>query len=360
MSVINSFNYIQKYPLLEKFGIYNLDDEQYQNDIKLITKTFLYVVNNQIKDISEINIDWFGYPYDGIYKVIEFNNLCNIKTIKLLIKDINPAIDTLNVALTNYDAKKHNLFEYTEYEETDKFNRIHKKYKIDTFTIVLAYHKSYIYSQNYRSIIEHELKHAFDLQNIYHVTSELMNKDIIAAESILYNYIENAIENSQLNDSDFNIKYTKLIDINKNYKTEYYNDPYIIFPLLSDMLYYMNKSEISARLVQFKYQDDIAETSGLYKEYDKLCENIMKYSSDIVKKLINAIILQCDYSNIYNIKFKDSSNAYIANTNKLFKFYKKRITYFLKTCDKLLTIIKPTKISNYLPFRIPQWVKELN
>ena len=186
MSVINSFNYIQKYPLLEKFGIYNLDDEQYQNDIKLITKTFLQVVNNQIKDISEINIDWFGYPYDGIYKVIEFNNLCNIKTIKLLIKDINPHIDTLNVALTNYDAKQHNLFEYTEYEETDKFNRIHKKYKIDTFTIVLVYHKPYIYSQNYRSIIEHELKHVFDLQNIYHVTSELMNKDIITAESILY------------------------------------------------------------------------------------------------------------------------------------------------------------------------------
>ena len=98
MSVINSFNYIQKYPLLEKFGIYNLDDEQYQNDIKLITKTFLQVVNNQIKDIPEINIGWFGYPYDGIYKVIEFNNLCNIKAIKLLIKDINPSIDTLNVA----------------------------------------------------------------------------------------------------------------------------------------------------------------------------------------------------------------------------------------------------------------------
>lgn len=71
MSVIHAFNGLQRYELLERSGILNLDDKKYQDEIKTITKTFLSATAGyDIDNMTEINIDWFGYPYDGTYYLL--------------------------------------------------------------------------------------------------------------------------------------------------------------------------------------------------------------------------------------------------------------------------------------------------
>lgn len=342
MAVISVFDSIQKYPLLEKFGILNLDDKKYQDDIKDITRTFLDVVQNRINDYSNVYINWFGYPYDGIYKLIKFNNKCNINNVQLLIKHIPPGGNEINALLSNQAAVDNGYFNI-------------ENNKIDTCTILLIYNKQYIYSTNYKSIIEHELKHAFDILTEYKGVTELMNKDIITKETMFDAEIQKMIDTKQLSNNQYTISLTELKKINNNYVQKYSNDYKIMFPIMSDMLYYMNKSEVSARLVQLKVDNDIKNTTELYLEYYKLCDNIINYATNHVKSFINEIMEIAEYDKIYNIQFNKGP---VSNVNKLFKFYKKRIKHFLKHCEQLLN--ESHDISYYfVNTGIPKWVREL-
>lgn len=322
MSSIYAFKNFQTYELLEKFGIINLEDPKYQKDIQDITKT---IVQN-IKSNNHIytTLPYFNYPLDSNYIQIFVNNKCNIDKIQILIKNM----DSINAnicdcfILSNQQNIKDGYFKYNE-----KLN------KIEFCTIVLQISFTYWYN-NIDRLIEHELKHLYDLLQEYKGKTELMNKDISFSDTIKDYY--------QLPDMSFTIPDLK--KINDNYKTDFADNKNIIIPLMSDMLYYMNKSEISARLLQIKYKEHIEETINLYKEYNRICDNIITYASDNIKKHINTdFIIDSDYSSIYGLNFNLSNNAYISNVKKLFEFYKKRIKHFIIQAHKLLSITESVK-----------------
>lgn len=343
MSVIHAFNGLQQYELLERSGILNLDDKKYQDEIKTITKTFLSATAGyDIDNMSEVNIDWFGYPYDGMYYLLQFKNMCNINNIQLLIKPTNNPNDIMNVLLANDAAVNHGYFKI-------------QNNRIDICTIVLVYHTKYIHNIDYKSLIQHELKHAYDILMEYHGSNEQMNKDIITKEFFFDTKITDIVDPNIFGDNEYSIPLWKLKKINQQYKEKYYNDYRVTFALLSDMLYYMNKSEVSARLIQFKCSEDYEESIYLYDEYNTLCDNIINYASDRVKNFINDIIHSADYENIYHIKFNGGA---IANTNKLFKFYKKRIKHFIMHCRNLLK--ESHSFSYYfIPNGAPRWIRDL-
>lgn len=322
MATLKIFRGIQTYPLLEKYGIINLEEPKYLNDIKNITKEIVNVIKNGNKKYKVTQLKYYEKSDPLRYKYIDipFYNKCNIKELHILLKD------------------------YSEFEAVVLFNKkniddnyfIYKNGKVEKCTLLVYVPFIRWADQRIDHIIEHELKHLYDLITEYHGNSELMNKDIIYSETdqeLLYNSNSLTLED--------------LISYNNLYKKYYYNSITNILPIMSDMLYYMNKSEISARLLQVKYKENIQNIKRLYQEYYKFCNNILVYASDNVKKYINnKFIINANYSSIYNISFKNSNDAYQSNVKKLMNFYIKRISHFLKQCDKLLSYKTESIINN--------------
>lgn len=266
--------------LFEKFGIINFDDSLYQNDIKYITDeiySFITTGKSHIKVHKEtLNDDYLGDQYNGDYNVMRFTKVCNINSILFYLQNI----DELNDYII-----KHNLQAQFIEDVVVMTNDYGKKKgwyvqngcKTLGITIFILYSKRTITKLKLSGIIEHELKHVFDQNTIYKNNLQLMNKDVIVAAQI-----ENYITNSNI------LAYNNIINNLNN--IQLYSNTNIIYPLFCNLLYYMNKSEISARLAQHKY-NQVNDAKNLYMQYEQILNNILEYSSQSFIKFINSNII---------------------------------------------------------------------
>lgn len=307
--------------LFERYGIVKYDDKQYQNDLKEIEYDLLTVIIGKSDRYTEVDFDLPDYGSLGTFKLIKFENKCNISELLILLQqDYRNNLDC--ILLSNDAAKKNKFY-------------VKNGQQILRATILITY-KNYRDFENNRlaGLIEHELKHLFDQNKKYNDDSFKMNKDVVLLDSEFYDFINTeAIKTFHTNIEDSIASTVKLSKINDVYLSVYYDNCTLILPFIADMLYYLNESEISARLTQIKWKDDMSKTRDLYQQFYKLCENIIKYADYNVKEYLNNIINKFNFSEIYNIKFGNDINK---NVQKLLNLYMKRIHHFIKQCDKLI------------------------
>lgn len=322
--------YTGKQFLYERFGIINYDDNDYQNDIKTIGVEIVKFIRTGCSQYYKGTYTLppeLGDTFSGDYEEFIFSNFCNIDTLRVYICDLDPI--NVQMILNGFQPYEEDcILLSNEYAKENRFY-IQNGCKTKVLSICVNYTKRNISIDNISGLIEHELKHLFDQNKEYKDKAEQMNKDVITSNDIMY-------DNQEIfNDVKIQRSYKNFITFYNDKK--YYNDTSIVPLLLVDLLYYMNKSEVSTRLIQQKYNKLFPNSpKRLYVKYQDICNNIINYASDDVKKCINEYILTYNFSNIYNIKFSNNHSSYISNTNKLFKFYIKRLNHFIKNCDKML------------------------
>lgn len=314
-----AIKYSGKQFLFERFGIINYDDKDYQKDIEVIGKeitNFILTGCSQYYRGTQTLPDKFGDAFAGDYEYFIFQNFCNIDRLQIYIFNL----DHINLQMIHRGMQPYeddSILLSNEYAKENHFY-VQNGCKTKVATICINYSSCNITEDNFNGIVEHELKHLFDQNTEYKNEAQLMNKDVMTSEKILQD-IPDDVKQAYNNFSVF-------------YNDIKYYTPGIIPLLLGDLLYYMNKSEISARLVQQKY-NKVYFAKKLYKKFVDICNNIITKSSDTFKKKLNQYIIDYNFDDIYGIKF---NNNYISNTNKLCKFYLKRLDHFIKNCDKIL------------------------
>ena len=255
--MLDDSDLIYKSNLFERNGIINYDDSKYQHDLLYIENTLLKIISGKEKHTdTHLMIDFPEYgKYKGIYELYTFDNVCNIEQLYILLQKVPIGNEVATILISNKD-KEHKLY-------------IQDGCKTLRATIIIKYSLSWFESYRLSGLIEHELKHLFDLNKEYKSDCNKMNKDALIIESF-YEFInkERKYNGWLYSKFDKTIAHPDiLIDINKQYKAKYYINCTLVLPFIADMLYYLNKSEISARLTQVKWKDDMTQIIDLYTQF---------------------------------------------------------------------------------------------
>ena len=323
-SLLENVKYLYyKSNLLERSGIIHYDNEQYQKDLQYIEYELLSVIVGKSDNYDIIDFKIPGLSlYHGRYKLIQFHDKCNIIELHVLLQETNKGSESATI-LIGEDDIQNGLY-------------IQDGCKSILVTIIVKYTRDWLETYRLGGIIEHELKHLFDQNKKFKNSLSHMNKDIILRNKEFIPYIHNQADkfNKKIDISIADI--FLLQDINTSYKLKYKKDIWIIYPFFADMLYYLNESEISARLVQIKWADEIEDTRNLYSQFYNLCNNILNYAESNVKRFMCILMVKFNFDKLYNIKIKKSENDIDKNVETILQFFMKRINHFIKQCDKII------------------------
>ena len=336
--------------LQEKYGIFEYDNNEFNNDIKDISLTIFYEVyhNDNIQYDSEIKDIYEGKLYKKY--TIQFNNsswlnICNIY-IQLDDDFTDTGIVDSFVLSKDTDIITNKETNYTiNFDNQISFPYNVKNNKIDICSIVIIINPYLIKSFNIIfNVIRHELKHIY-----YMFMSKKANDEI--------NYDIKHMNNLNL------INISLYNDKNKlSYKQQNQlitcNNILLFFKKFS---YLLNKSEIFARLENI--HNDIKQNINNIDIQDKqLLNNISKISSSLqdyqqLYKAINDLISNLNDNIKYQfgqLYLKEISNFY------KYKFIQKNdyIKGFDNFCNYFLKIIKNKIFKNALMLYKIEKVKE--
>lgn len=214
--------------------------------------------------------------------------------------------------------------------------------KINYMSIVLSLPDGIFNSNDIVGIILHEMRHWFDFIP-KHFNSDELNRDI----NFFHKY---AKENEYI---------TEYWNYSKEERDEFIHDLTVddLFTLICDMMYYLNLSEIRARLVTFaqsvdevksmggkKYHgfgaDSIAIYTGLYNMLRAIRKGYSKDKKDEFAKKYNRL-----FERVYNTKASLTDENSNENVKKKFRHYGK---YDYRAFDYLMTFYISRIRSNFI------------
>lgn len=297
---INTRAIENKLPILEKWGIIEFDNDRYNNLVRQIKSDVLDVIHNkkcpQLCSIGSL---------DNVYVLsYETDDICDwLDKLYILIMT-----DEHGVTEDSYDSLTVNGLTISIDNEIVEISKIEDA-KLKNGTISLE-----IFNEPERlmSILHHELKYLYDLYiNKYAKQNIQFNSELIKSENIRTNL--------NLNDRDLNYYFS--------YKRQYENkiNLHIIFEMLIYAVYFMDRSEITARLTNSIKRDN-NDDADLYTTY--------KYVFEELKD--NLSVEDKDNFNKQYIKyFKEIYNDKITSIDVLLNLFIKRIdNLFLKQYRK--------------------------
>lgn len=268
--------------LHESYGIKDYNEKYFNNNLKeFVHKNIVPVIKNPnpIYDVSIPGV----LGGRNAYKILKFDvNLSWVDFVFVLVTKESSTESSGELARLYYSDTKYDDYDFV-------YNgRKHKSYSlegthINYMTVFIDLRGYTIFDENeICGIIHHEMNHGYDLIKDKFV-SNYSNRDVIY-------FSEKSNDNP--------IKYiTKYWEYDGNERRQFIieKNSREIFLLISDMVYYLNMSEMHARLANFAYEmDDLKkheeisryfgiETLVVYFGMMNILQGLIEYASDDAK-----------------------------------------------------------------------------
>lgn len=354
MLITNNNIFRKRKRVFEKFWVFNLYDNNYDDLIKNISNNVIKklhklsnskdinydisIINNQSIFYANrlqfnLNLDWLKTL--NIYVSLGHYLSINENTIYLNEEPIFAIID--NTGITSFDNNtndiKYQQIKYTILQEyKDKPNEYVTTYsqtnkEITNGSIFISIPKDQLhYYNNLNDIIKHELGHLHDLC-VQNINTEQLNKDIIYSSLL----------NTKLSDNEISLidNFNNLDTNTKKYIIKNVFTDKHIATLIKNNIELLNISELHQYLINFK------------ADIDKIDNSILSNFNDINKR--NNLL--CEISPIFKERYNLLQSLklivkYMDNDNK-----NKFVNNFIKfKFDKIFKELRKQQADNYILF----------